>query len=85
MPKNLRSLPYHSIAKPPDERFLTEVFSHVSLNSLTDNESEYHSVEDLEVQGNIEAQISPIPSKGEGPKSKIIVQFLKDIFLSNLL
>ena len=29
LPKNLRSLPYHSISKPPNECFLTEVFSHV--------------------------------------------------------
>ena len=37
-------------------------FEDISLYSLTDEESEYHSVQDLEVQGNVEAHISPMPS-----------------------
>ena len=69
----------------PDDR---EGFEDVSLYSLTDDEeSEYHSVQDLEVQRNeVEAHMSPMPGNGkrnEESKSNIAVQFLKDMFLFN--
>ena len=59
-----------------------EGFEDVSLYSLTDDEeSEYHSVQDLEVQGNVESHTSPMQSKGEEPECNIVVRFLKDMFL----